>query len=46
MMYGENLRGCINLMYSGWVEDALSQIGVCEWVGRMAERLNIVAERC
>ena len=27
MVYGENLRGPLDLMYSGWVKDALSQIG-------------------
>ncbi len=44
MVYGENLRGPLDLMYSGWVEDAPSQIGVCEWVGKIAERLNLIRD--
>ncbi len=44
MVYGENLRGRIDLMYSGWVENALSQIGVCEWVGKIAECLNLIRD--
>ncbi len=41
LVYGRQMRGPLDLLYAGWVDDTFRQVGVSQWVGELQEKLAV-----
>ncbi len=40
------VRGPLDLQYTGWVDEAYSELDVCSWVTALQDRLRILNDEC
>ncbi len=42
LVYGRQMRGPLDLLYAGWVDDTFRQVGVSQWVGELQDKLAVI----
>jgi len=44
LVYGRKLRGPLDVLYSGWVDETLQGVSISKWVDELAERLEVLRD--